>query len=625
MTQLLAGRVLVQDPAFRMEDVIELLAPLGLRAERVEGPPAGDDVVALLGTDDFPVSVEDLERLPALRAIVTGSVGFDHISLDAAAERGIWVLNTPGFCTTEVADSTIAHILGLVRATVFLDRDVRSGGWDRTVVGELRRVSSTRLGVVGFGRIGREVARRAAALGFQVIVSDPSPGAVAVATSAFAVVELDELLATSDVVSLHVPLDRDRPPLIGAREIERMPDGAMLVNTSRGGLVDPVALTSALRDGRLRAAALDVLPDEPPAADHPLRTLPNVILTPHAAWYSREAERDAFHQPIEALVELARGGEPDGIVVRGAAIASRDAGRDLVTAPEPLGAAEGRVAVPGGEVWYRAVGEGGPALVLLHGGPGVPHDYLVTHDVLARDRRLVYYDQLGCGRSDRPDDLGLWTVERFVAELDAVRAELDLGPVHLLGQSWGGSLALAYALTHPAGVASIVLSSAPASARRYGEDALSLKLALPPDVLEELEWHEDRGFTDCPEYHAASMAFNRRHVCRLPRWPEEFHRSMANVSGAVYEQMWGPNDWRPTGVLRDWDVTDRLGEISVPVLLLAGRYDMCTPEHVADMDARLPRSRAVIFEQSSHLPFFEEADRYMTVVSDFLAEADEEA
>ena len=287
--------------------------------------------------------------------------------------------------------------------------------------------------------------------------------------------------------------------------------------------------------------------------------------------------------------------------------------------------AEGRVAVPGGEVWYRSVGEGGPALVMLHGGPGVPHDYLTTHDVLAADRRLVYYDQLGCGRSDRPDDPGLWTVERFVEELEALRSALGLGRVHLLGQSWGGSLALAYALTHGDAVAGIVLSSGPASAARYGADALALRNALPADVLEELDWHEQRGLTDCPEYQAASMVFNRRHVCRLPRWPEEFHRSMADVSGAVYEQMWGPSEWEPTGVLRDWDVMDRLAEITAPVLVLAGRYDMCTPEHVAETSERLPAGRAVIFEQSSHLPFFEEPRRYMAVVSAFLAEVDKEA
>lgn len=326
MTQPLAGRVLVQDPAYRMDDVTALLAPLGLAAERADGPPTGSDVVALLGTDDFPISPADLDALPGLRVIVTGSVGFDHVPLDAAEQRGIWVLNTPGFCTTEVADSTIAHILGLVRGTTFLDRVVRRGGWDRTASGELRRVSRTRLGVVGFGRIGRAVVQRATALGFEVVVSDQSPEALAGAGAELPVVELDELLATSDVVTLHVPLEPGRPPVIGAEQIARMPARAMLVNTSRGGLIDTPALVAALQEGRLRAAALDVLPTEPPAEDDVLRTLDNVVLTPHAAWYSRDAEDDAFHQPIVALATLAAGEDPDGIVLRGAPVAAAGMG-----------------------------------------------------------------------------------------------------------------------------------------------------------------------------------------------------------------------------------------------------------------------------------------------------------
>ena len=281
---------------------------------------------------------------------------------------------------------------------------------------------------------------------------------------------------------------------------------------------------------------------------------------------------------------------------------------------------DGRIAVPGGEVWYRTIGEGGTPLLLLHGGPGLPHGYLAPHDALAEDRQLVYYDQLGCGRSDRPDDVSLWTVERFVEELQGVRDALGLDELHLLGHSWGGSLALAYVLAHPEGVRSVTLSSAPASWPRFGEDMLKLKGGLPADVLETMEHHEQHGWQACPEYQAAMMAFHQRHLCRLPHWPEPFHEAMADPGAAVYGAMRGTHGWRPEGVLGDWDVMDRLGEIEAPVLLLVGRHDMCTPEHLADVAQRLPHARTAMLENSSHLAFFEEPGSYLRAVSDFLAE-----
>lgn len=284
--------------------------------------------------------------------------------------------------------------------------------------------------------------------------------------------------------------------------------------------------------------------------------------------------------------------------------------------------AEGRVAVPGGDVWYRSAGDGGVPVLVLHGGPGLPHGYLTSHDALADTRRVVYYDQLGCGRSDQPDDPSLWTVERFVLEVQAVRDGLGLDEVHLLGHSWGGSLALACALDAPRGIRSVTVSSGPASWSRFGDDMLKLKHALPSEILEEMQHHEQHGWQACPEYQAAMMAFHQRHLCRLPRWPEPFHEAMANASGAVYAAMRGTHGWRPTGALEEWDVMDRLEDIEVPVMLLAGRYDMCTPEHIADMAARLPDARAAILENSSHLAFFEEPDQYLLSVSEFLEEVD---
>lgn len=288
--------------------------------------------------------------------------------------------------------------------------------------------------------------------------------------------------------------------------------------------------------------------------------------------------------------------------------------------PEAV-AEDGLVAVPGGEVWYRSVGEGGTPLVLLHGGPGLPQGYLAPHDALAVDRRLVYYDQLGCGRSDRPDDASLWTVERFVEELQMVRDALGLDELHLLGHSWGGSLALAYVLAHPDGVRSVTVTSGPASWPRFGDDMLKLKGELPADVLETMDHHEQHGWQACPEYQAAMMVFHQRHLCRM-QWPEAFHEAMAQTGAEVYGAMRGTHGWRPEGALGSWDVMDRLGEIAAPVLLLAGRHDMCTPEHVAEVAERLPDARTTILEDSSHLAFFEQRDAYLAAVAGFLAEVE---
>jgi phosphoglycerate dehydrogenase-like enzyme len=266
--------------------------------EAGDRPWRGRDVVALLVTDRQPVGEDDLARLPSLQVIVSATVGLDHVPLEAAAARGIEVRHVPDYCTEEMADSTIALLLALLRGVVDLDRSVRLGGWDPAAAGPLRRVAGTRLGVVGFGRIGRAVARRALGLGCEVWGSDPFVPAPELSAAGVRAVGLDELLAACDAVTLHAPLTPATDGLIGTRELELMTAGAVLVNTARGGLVDLDALLAALRSGRLRGAALDVLPEEPPA-DVP--AAPGLIVTPHAAWYSPEAEREAASRAIAEL------------------------------------------------------------------------------------------------------------------------------------------------------------------------------------------------------------------------------------------------------------------------------------------------------------------------------------
>lgn len=306
------GRVLVCDPSFPLDTLREILSRADVQIEKAEAPWEGDDVVALLVGPDYPVDTEDVERLPALRVVATSSVGYDHVDLEAAAARGVTVTNVPDYCVEEMAESTLAMLLSLLRGIVVLDRSVWSGEWDYRRAGVLSRVSGTRLGVVGVGKIGRAVTERALALGMEVWASDPIVGADAIRETGARPAELDELLAACGAVTLHVPLTPSTRHLVGRRELGLMPVGAFLINTARAGLVDMAALEEALRSGRLGGAAFDVLPEEPPAR---LPDAPRLILTPHAAWYSEQTEREVYRRPALAVLDVLEGREPNDAVV----------------------------------------------------------------------------------------------------------------------------------------------------------------------------------------------------------------------------------------------------------------------------------------------------------------------
>lgn len=283
---------------------------------------------------------------------------------------------------------------------------------------------------------------------------------------------------------------------------------------------------------------------------------------------------------------------------------------------------EGFVAVENGyRVWYRSVGGGeheGIPLLLLHGGPGFPHDYLENLAALASEqRRVVFYDQLGCGRSDKPDDTSLWQVPRFVTELATMRKALGLERVHILGQSWGGMLAIEYALTQPAGLVSLLLSNTTASIPLWIAEANRLRAELPPEVNATLLRHEEAGTTDSAEYQTAMQVFYDRHVVRVPM-PDYVQRAFDTHSEMVYNTMNGPSEFHVIGTIKDWDRTDRLGEIHVPTLILSGRYDESTPVINDILHKGIAGSEWVIFEQSSHLSHVEEAELYMQTVQAFL-------
>ena len=288
---------------------------------------------------------------------------------------------------------------------------------------------------------------------------------------------------------------------------------------------------------------------------------------------------------------------------------------------------EGVVPVPGGQVWYRIVGTGHAVPVLtLHGGPGAGHDYLEPLEALAPDRPVVFYDQLGCGRSERPTDRALWRIERFVAEVNAVRRSLALERVHLLGQSWGGWLALEYMTTPPQGVASLTLASTSASIPEFVREAARLIAALPAEIRNTLQRYEQAGDLQHPDYQAAVLEFYKRHLCRLDPWPDALLRSVKNIEGnPVYETMNGPNEFTVIGNLKDWDRTASLERITVPTLITVGRYDEITPNCALTLHHRIPGSVLHIFERSAHSAHLEEPEEYIRVVRDFLGRVEHPA
>lgn len=293
-------------------------------------------------------------------------------------------------------------------------------------------------------------------------------------------------------------------------------------------------------------------------------------------------------------------------------------------------ATEGRIGWDRQETWYQVVGDlrAAPPLVVAHGGPGATHDYLSSIAELASSgRACVLYDQVGNGRSSHHPDAPSthWTVDLFLRELDLLLEHLGItGSYHLLGQSWGGMLAMEHALRHPAGLRSIVVADAPASSQLWAQEAIRLMSELPPDVRAVLDHAHATGETDGPAYKAAASVYHRRHVCRVVPEPAEVERTFAALHDdpTVYATMVGPGEMNPTGTLKDWDITDRLGDISTPTLVLSGRYDEATPTVVRPIAEGIPGARWIIFEASSHMPHIEEKDRYLQVVERFLGQHD---
>ena len=285
---------------------------------------------------------------------------------------------------------------------------------------------------------------------------------------------------------------------------------------------------------------------------------------------------------------------------------------------------EGYVDFRGYRTWYRVVGDrdtGAAPLLALHGGPGSTHHYFAPLERLGDERPVVLYDQIGCGRSDRPTDIE-WSVDVFRDELVAVRDQLGLDRIHLLGTSWGGMLALEHVLSGARGIVSLVLSSTLANIDDWVTEQRRLRARLPPDVIEVLDRHERAGTYDDPEYERAMQVYFDRHFYRGPKPRAEIERWNAERATDVYRAMQGPNEWTVTGALRGWDVRDRLHEIDIPALVIRGRYDMCTDLIAATLVEGMHGAREVVLEDSSHTPVLEQTGRYLDVLRSFFAECE---
>lgn len=285
---------------------------------------------------------------------------------------------------------------------------------------------------------------------------------------------------------------------------------------------------------------------------------------------------------------------------------------------------DGFVAVPGGRVWYRVYGSGDRTpLVMLHGGPGGRSCGFSVLADLATDRPVVIYDQLGSGRSDRPTDTTLWRTERFVDELAALREALGLTRIHLLGHSWGGALAAEYLLTKkPPGVESAIFSSPLISTPRWIADANRLRSTLPDTVQAELTRCESAAAADA-SCQAATDVFYERFVRGSKTLPPVPDCDGVTSNDDIYRQMWGATEFTATGSLRDFDRSDRLSELGLPVLFIAGRHDEAVPETLADFQRRIPGARLAVLENSAHSAYRTETAEYVRIVRGFLDEVEQ--
>jgi len=314
-------------------------------------------------------------------------------------------------------------------------------------------------------------------------------------------------------------------------------------------------------------------------------------------------------------------------LVRGTAVAEPPAvgGGPASRAAEPVLTGGVRMITlrEGYRVWTKRFGDSPMKVLLLHGGPAATHEYFECFESFfpQADIEFYEYDQLGSHYSDQPDDRSLWTIDRFVEEVEQVRLALGLNSDNffLLGHSWGGILAMEYALKHPGALKGLIISNMTADFDKYEVYNTTLRGRLPAGVLSRLESYESTGEYHNPAY--ADLVFNEyytRHICRLTEWPEPLTRSFGHLNQTVYEYMQGPSEFVPGGILRHWSVWDRLGEIAVPTLTIGAAHDTMNPEEMRAMSRLVQHGRSLHCPSGSHCAMWDDQQVYMAGVIDFI-------
>jgi proline iminopeptidase len=282
----------------------------------------------------------------------------------------------------------------------------------------------------------------------------------------------------------------------------------------------------------------------------------------------------------------------------------------------------------GYRVWTKRFGNAPMKVLLLHGGPAATHEYMECFESFFPQAGIEFYeyDQLGSYYSDQPEDQSLWTTERFVEEVEQVRKALGLEKdnFYLLGNSWGGLLAMEYALKYQDNLKGLIVANMTADFGKYAAYNAKLRAELPADVLAKLGEYESKGaYTDPAYQEMVVREYYGRHICTLPEWPEPAARSFKHINQSVYAYMQGPSEFVPGGILKDWSVWDRLGDIRVPTLMVGAAHDTMNPAEMEEMSRLVQKGRYLFCPNGSHLAMWDDQEVFMDGVIGFIKDVHE--
>ena len=273
------------------------------------------------------------------------------------------------------------------------------------------------------------------------------------------------------------------------------------------------------------------------------------------------------------------------------------------------------------KIWTRTSQKGNLPLLLLHGGPGSSHECFENFESLLAPHgyQVIVYDQLGSHNSDKPTDQSLWTIERFTEEVEEVRQGLGLETFFLLGHSWGGMLAIEYALKYQQHLRGLIISNMTAGVADYENRMANLRYNMPQEVQDQLTSFEQNNDLQNPAYQELLREWLfKKHFCRISPLPEDLRQAFGKTNRDIYNFMWGKNEFIVEGTLKTWNRWDELDQIKVPTLLMGGQHDIIDPLDLECMAREIRGARSVIFKKSSHVPFYEEQDAYFKTLVGFM-------